>query len=210
MNPDDLDDVDREIRLNKRHNEVEDHVESGEERQPPEANGGKGLEYLSAWEDGDFGLRPADLLVKMGISMQPPDELDAETLPAKLNEVIQGLAKIGAFIHGTRHLSDEELYRQMWSDMLFKKALLIPQNAAYAYHWDPLGSGSDEDFRVDYMYADDAKRERWLKLFPDYDMPPQLPPKSLRDATLPRWEPPPPPEGTERAWPEPDENEKPF
>ncbi len=192
MNPDDLDDVDRQIRLNRLQNDVEDHVTSGEEPQWPEPGADNGLEYLEAWQDGEFGMRPADLLEKRGVCLIPPDELDETSVAAKLEEVIQGLARMGAFLHNTKHLTDAELYRQLWDDMLFEETLLMPQNAAFAYHWDPLGGCSEEDIRTGLAYDSDEARERWLKEFPDYELPPKLPPKSLRDEKLPRRPGPPP------------------
>jgi|JI6StandDraft_1071083.scaffolds.fasta_scaffold52494_2 hypothetical protein len=71
---DDLDNVDREIRLNRLRSEVEDHVESGKEPQWPDASTDTGLEYLEAWEFSGFGVRPADLLEKLGVPLIPPDE----------------------------------------------------------------------------------------------------------------------------------------
>lgn len=191
--PDDLENVDREIRLNRLHDEVEDHIESGEDRQWPGASTDKSLEYLEAWEFDGFGVKPAALLEKMGISLVPADELTGDSLPAKLEEVIQGLARIGAYLSRTNHLTDEELYRQLWSDMLFQETLLIPQDASFAYHWDPLGGCSEEDIRLHLAYhADDEERARWLVDFPADDMPPKRVPKSDRDATLPQRPLPPP------------------
>lgn len=196
MHPDDLNEVDRQIQLNKLHHEVEDHTASDQEPQWLEPEADNYLDYLSAWEEGQFGVRPADLLEKRGISLMPPDELDEATISAKLDEVIQGLARIGAFLHNTKHLTDAELYRQLWDRMLFEETLLMPQNAAFAYHWDPLGGCSDEEIRTGLAYDTDAKRTEWMQDFPGYDLPPKLPPKSLRDETLPQ-RPLPPPEEVE-------------
>ena len=195
---DDLDNVDREIRLNRLRNEVEDHVESGEERQWPDASADKGLEYLEAWEFSGFGVRPADLLEKLGVTLIPPDELDEPSFATKLPEVIHGLARLGAYLDNTNHLTDEELYRTLWSGMLFEETLLIPQDASFAYHWDPLGGCSDEDTHTHLAYhASDADREDWVKQFPDYVLPPKMPPKSNRDSTLPKRPMPPPPDEDE-------------
>jgi hypothetical protein len=185
--PDDLESVDREIRLNRLRDEVESHVESGDDRQWPDESADKGLEYLEAWEFDGFGIKPATLLEKMGISLVPADELTGDTLPGKLGEVIQGLAGIGAYLGRTNHLTDEELYRELWSRMLFEETLLIPQDASFAYHWDPLGGCSDEDIRLHLAYhADDEERAQWLADFPGDELPLKRAPKSQRDATLPR------------------------
>lgn len=198
--PDDLENVDREIRLNRLHDEVESNVTSGDDRQWPDDSADKSLEYLEAWEFDGFGIRPAALLEKMGISLVPADELTGDTLPGKLAEVIQGLARIGAYLGRTNHLTDEELYRELWSRMLFEETLLIPQDASFAYHWDPLGGCSEEDIRLHLAYhADDEERARWLEEFPGDELPPKRSSKSKRDSTLPQRPVPPPCEDDDRA-----------
>ena len=183
---DDLEKVDREIRLNQLHNEAEDFVASGEDRQPTEQDTAKGLEYLSAWEKGGFDVKPADLLEKMGIHVIHPDELDAASLSARLGEFIKGLGRLGAHLEQTNHLSDDELYRVLWADMLFEETLLIPQNASYVYHWGPLGSWGEEEVLKDLSYyADDKRRAEWQAKNPGEPLPPKLPLKSDRDRTLP-------------------------
>ena len=184
---DDLDNVDREIRLNRLRNEVNDHVESGEPAQWPTEATDNGLDYLEAWDFDGFGVKPAELLTKMGVALIPPDELDEQSYPEVLERLIQALAKLGAFLHNTGHLTDEELYRELWSNMLFEETLLIPQDASFAYHWDPLGGCSEDDIQMHLAYhADDAYRADWLKQYPGEELPEKRPLKSDRDQRLPQ------------------------
>lgn len=49
-------------------------------------------------------------LAKLGVEVPPPDQLDDKKLQTKLNEVIHGMATLGAYLLHTNHLSDRELY----------------------------------------------------------------------------------------------------
>jgi hypothetical protein len=63
----------------------------------------------------------------------------------------------------------------------------MPENPAYAYFLDVIGSGNEEDTFV-YMkhYADEDSRRRWLESFPDYEMPAHEEPPYDRDKHLPK------------------------
>src|SRR6476660_6956723 len=50
------------------------------------------------------------LLENAGLEVPAPDQLDGTTLTAKLQEVIQRMATLGAYLQHTNHLSDPELY----------------------------------------------------------------------------------------------------
>ena len=49
------------------------------------------------------------LLENAGLEVPAPDQLDGTTLTAKLQEVIQRMATLGAYLQHTNHLSDREL-----------------------------------------------------------------------------------------------------
>ena len=140
---------------------------------------------MVAFEEADW-VPPFDLLVKGGVSLPPPDELDDSQLTAKLWEVIQGLALLGAYLHNTDHLSDRELYEYLWTDALREPAVLQPTDPDFAYHFDLIGSGSEEDTRL-YLkyYADEKERRSWAKEWPEDILPDHEQPPFDRDRQLP-------------------------
>ena len=96
---------------------------------------------------------------------------------------------LGAFLENTDHLSDRELYTELWKEILPEPTVLMPENPAYAQHIDMVGSGSEEHTHL-YMkyYADERARRSWLKDYPDDQLPdPEKPPYD-RDRFLPQRE----------------------
>jgi hypothetical protein len=143
------------------------------------------LKYVAAYEEREPSTL-FELLPESGISLPPPEELDEEEIGRKLWEVIHGLTLFGTFLHNTDHLSDRELYTYLWSEALREPAVLMPENAAYSCHLDPIGSGSEEDTHL-FMkyYASPRERRAWLKDWPDDKLPdPERPPHD-RDRRLP-------------------------
>ena len=133
-----------------------------------------------------------DVLSEGGLAIPAPQEMDDEQLARKLWEVIHGLALVGTFLENTDHLSDRELYAELWSDLLREPVTLFPDDPNYACHLDLIGSGSEEDIRLHMKYyASQKERRDWLKEWPDDVLPD---PEELpydRDRRLPR------PEGRE-------------
>lgn len=126
-------------------------------------------------------------LANAGFEVTPPEELSDERLSAKLREVINRLASLGAYLHNTDHLSDRDLYEYLYHDALREPTVLFPDNPGYVYGIDLLGSGSDEDMQL-YMryFADEEYRQRWSRDFPDFEMPPRETPPFDRDKDLPK------------------------
>ena len=113
-------------------------------------------------------------LAKSGIEVPDPDQLDDKTLSVKLQEVIYGMAYVGAYLLHTNHLSDRALY-ELLSDCLTQEVVLFPENPDYAYIIDMIGgveSGSDEDIQT-YLkyYADEKARVKWGHDWPGDKIP---------------------------------------
>ena len=127
------------------------------------------------------------LLENAGLEVPAPDQLDGTTLTAKLQEVIQRMATLGAYLQHTNHLSDRELYEYLYRDGLREEAVLFPENPSYAYMIDLTGSGSDEDNLI-YLkyYADEEHRKQWALDWPDDPMPQHEDPPFDRDSSLPQ------------------------
>ena len=131
----------------------------------------------------------SDALTASGVSLPHPDELDDAQIKTKLWELINTLALLGTFLHNTNHLSDRELYAELWREELREPAVLMPEKAAYSYHIDMIGSGSEEHLNL-YMkyYADEKERRSWLKEWPNDQLPAREDPPYDRDRLLPRSE----------------------
>src|SRR5688572_17562877 len=104
-------------------------------------------------------------LAKSGIEVPDPDQLDDKTLSIKLQEVIYGMAYVGAYLLHTNHLSDRELY-EFLSDCLTEEVVLFPENPDYAYIIDMIGgvgtaSGIEDNPTYLKYYADEKARVKW-------------------------------------------------
>jgi len=129
----------------------------------------------------------AHQLIGRGIQLPPPDLLEDEELERKLWEVIDGLAGLRVFLENTGHLTDRDLYTQLWSDALNEFTWDMSHCTNGAMHLDLLGSGSEEDTRLWLQYyADEQQRREWVDQFPDEPLPPRKEPVSDRDTLLPR------------------------
>ena len=134
--------------------------------------------------------QPSTLLLWLenaGLKIKSPENLDDEHLKAKLWEIINRMASLGAFLHNTNHLSDRELYSYLFNEGLREEAVLFPENPGYVYGVDLVGSGSDEDTQL-YLkyYANKEYRKDWAKDWPDDPMPQHVDPPFDRDKHLPK------------------------
>ena len=100
-------------------------------------------------------------LENAGLEIPSPEQLTDAELPAKLWEIINRMASLGAYLHHTNHLSDRELYAYLYEDALREPTVLFPENPGYVYGLDVIGSGSAEDTEI-YMryFADEEYRQQ--------------------------------------------------
>ena len=111
-------------------------------------------------------------LVKRGIELPAPDTVDDAILTVKLWEVIHALDELHVMLECTNHLSDRELYTQLWSHSLRVEVPVSDYEDDGDWHLDMVSTGSEENIRAWLMYyADEKTRLRWQKNHPDYDMP---------------------------------------
>ena len=188
--PSDIEDVDQQIRINELR-EAAREVAGGEMTEwespdtPPELAEqfwGNVLAYETAGETCHFIQ-----LEEQGVELPAPEELDDAALSAKLWDAIHGLARLNVFLSQTDHLSDRELYEQLWHDLLREITADLPADSGWTCHLDILGSGSEEDIEL-YLkyYADDEYREHWHKDYPNDEIPPHVDPAYDRDCKLPK------------------------
>jgi hypothetical protein len=181
--------VDREIRIERMKRELEElsggsMVSGSFEEVSPELEE-IFLERVCEFEKAPWGTN-FDRLVRHGIELIPPAELDDAHLSAKLDEVVRALATIHCFLHDTDHLSDHELYTWLWSDALREETPDLSQLGG-AWHTSPIGSGNDEDTAIFLKYyASEKDRRRWKKESPNDKLPLRCPLPYERDRNLPR------------------------
>lgn len=180
--------VDREIRIEKLRREI-DEVAGGEmisgkvaECDPKVEEAF--LENVLALETHGY-VRPLDTLQQAGFDLPAPEQLDDPALTAKLWDLIRELAQRRLFLHRTDHLSDREMYTWLVTDALREEMVGFGLPFGNC-HLDVLGGCSEEDIVLSMRYyADDEERTRWLKDFPDFEMPPREKPPYDRDRHLP-------------------------
>jgi hypothetical protein len=128
----------------------------------------------------------SEVLNKTGISLPSPDELDERQLSVKLWEVIDGLFLQGVYLEHTDHLSDRELYEQLWRETLREPVVLPAEESGFTYHLDLIGSGSAADTLI-YLkyYAGEEERQEWAAACPAEVMPAHKEAPYDRDRHLP-------------------------
>jgi hypothetical protein len=143
------------------------------------------MRTIEAYDSAPF-VTHIERLERVGVKLPPPEALSDDELSARLWEIINALAGMRTFIHGTNHMSDRELYTQLLNDALREDVPDIELGDFASNHLDLSGSsGNEEDTYLRY-YADEETRERWMKDFPDTVMPPHENPPYDRDRTLPK------------------------
>jgi hypothetical protein len=130
--------------------------------------------------------QPFEVLIRSGLTLPSPEELDDAQITKKLWDVIHGMAFLRMFLSFTDHLSDRELYTRLWSDTLREPTALEPEGSAGGWFIDSAGSGSQADIEV-YLkyYAGEDERRRWAEEWPDLRVPNTVPLPFDRDRHLP-------------------------
>ena len=141
---------------------------------------------IDAFEQATWS-QPFQILVESGISLPVPDVLAENELHAKLWEVINALALMGAYLEHTDHLSDRELYSLLWGDVLLEETVIQSPSFTLDCHIDLIGSGSQEDNDI-YLkyYADEDDRAFWVKESPGETVPDHETLPFNRDRQLPK------------------------
>ena len=132
-------------------------------------------------------VQPIDELVRAGLTLPPAEELDDAELTEALWAMIRGLEDLGVYLEFTNHLSDRELYLQLWSKVLREPMALTPDDLQAAWHIDMSSAGSNDDGIEAYLtyYADEEARREWAKEYPDSPMPERKELPFDRDRHLP-------------------------
>jgi hypothetical protein len=158
-----LDDVDREIRLNKLRRALEDAgavLPLADDDLPPDVEEAF-LENVLAFETAPKTTY-AKRLLTASIWLPSPDSLSSKALTEKLKEVVHGLAQQQTYLSHTNHLSDLELYRMLWETLLNLDTADVPLDPDAAVIIDILGGGTEQDLHL-YLrhYATEEDRLVW-------------------------------------------------
>ena len=160
-------------------------LEGEMEDTPPEVAEGF-WQHVVAYEEAPWTTNFKQL-EESGMKLPAPETINDEQITKKLWEVIHRLALMRVFLEETDHLSDRELYTELWSDMLREEVKAMQPDEDGAYHLSPLGGCSEEDIQLQMKYyADEQWRRRWQEDFPDFTMPDHEDPPYDRDRLLPQ------------------------
>jgi hypothetical protein len=130
---------------------------------------------------------PALQLAAQNIPLLPPAEITDETLTPILWELLHNLSLQGFYVLHTDHLSDRELYAELWERGLRDPAHLPGRNPRGGWFHDFLGSWSEDDMQLWLrFYANDQERAQHAKEFPEDKLPPKETPPHNRDWRLPQ------------------------
>jgi hypothetical protein len=130
---------------------------------------------------------PAEQLADKNIPLLPPAEITDETLAPILWELLHNLSLQGFYVLHTDHLTDRELYAELWERGLRDPAHLPGRNPRGGWFHDFLGSWGEDDMQLWLRYyATDEERAKHAKEYPKDRIPPKEKPVSDRDWRLPK------------------------
>ena len=130
---------------------------------------------------------PAEQLAEENIPLLPPEEITDETLEPILWELLHNLALRGFYVLHTDHLSDRELYAELWTRGLREPAHLPGRNPRGGWFHDFLGSGGEDDMQLWLRYyASDEERAKHAREWPTTPLPPKEKRSFNRDWRLPK------------------------
>ena len=190
IDPEDLERIDCEIRINELKHRVEElaggEMTTYEAEDAPlpilEAFWESVLEYEQAPVSSDFSR-----LEEAGVYLPAPEEMSDEELTAKLWEMIEQMARRRTFVERTDHLSDRELYSNLWSESLREMHPCMPSDKSGAWNIDILGACSEEDLHLSLKHYDtEEQRQHWKARYPEDIIPPHEDPPYDRDRLLPK------------------------
>ena len=130
---------------------------------------------------------PAQQFTEQNIPLLPPAEITDETLTPILWELLHNLALCGFYLLHSDHLSDRELYAELWERGLRDPAHLPGRNLRGGWFHDFLGSWGEDEMQLWLRYyAGDEDRAKHAKDWPKDTLPPREKPPFNRDWRLPQ------------------------
>ena len=145
------------------------------------------LRYVMAWETGPFSSH-GEWLARRGLVFDAPEDLRGRRLKKELWRLIESLAVARVFLYHTNHLSDAELYAQLWNEVLDGGGPDFARTPDDACHWDlaDWSTGDEKDEQVWLRYHASEKERRQHELdFVGVVLPPRKRAPFRRDHRLP-------------------------
>lgn len=100
----------------------------------------------------DFEMAPMTTnlaqLAEIGVEVPLPEELDDAAIAAKLQEVVQGLARLQVYLLHTDHLDDRSLYSRLRQRVLLEEVREVPADPGVREFIDLLAPGDGEDYEL--------------------------------------------------------------
>jgi hypothetical protein len=130
-----------------------------------------------------------DLLIEQGARLPPPETLGDGEVTTKLWEVIGRLAGLCVFLANTDHLSDRQLYEQLWGALLREPPWERADASIGGCTFIDVVATGDRDGVMTWLryYADDGARRDWQGELEEggLGLPPRSTPPHDRDRHLP-------------------------
>lgn len=126
-------------------------------------------------------------LTRAGVELPVPESISDADMHRRLWDLINALARHDSYLYNTNHLSDRELYSELWHDILREQGPILPPGSGWINGIDLIGGGSEEDIQIGLRYYDSAEqRASWAARFPRDHIPPHEDPPHDRDRHLPK------------------------
>ena len=154
----------------------------------PEYVGSKVIERFAAQVLAFHGTRKTlwDSAREAGLELLDPNLMSAETITRKLWDLVQWMGRVGYHLQTTDHLSDRELYRRLYHEVLRENPEVVDGLTASVTVIDMLDFSKEPDVLAYYRYyADEDMRDDWYDFFPDTPIPSMDKPPHDRDRFLP-------------------------
>lgn len=128
-----------------------------------------------------------DVLTDFRIVPPPPKDLKDKQLTSKLWEVINALLLRDIVVCNSDHLSDRELYEQLWNDTLREEFVICPPELEYTLRIDMTRTRSEDKGIPIYLkyYASDEERRMYAHTYPGRPVPEHVEPPRRRDHLIP-------------------------
>lgn len=133
-------------------------------------------EHIHAFETAaEMSLNDA-LLERRGFRAVPPEQLTTdEALHTALWELLQALASMRVFFHGSDHLSDRAFYSLLFKKVLPKETEIMPDGSEWNSRYNMAEFPTEDMPNTNEIYlkyyADEMERDYWKDQFPELTMP---------------------------------------